>query len=231
MTDHIGIHQKLVENAVSHLTWHEQAISKTGFKAISQVWLEPPAWLFWLNWQEGAYMLRITEAEEITGSSYCSYLLHYFPQNHKYLTPDETELVNSHRFDSGTCTPVYEHNADFHEHFITAEIGISAPDCNTMSLAAVSLNGRFEKETESFLDFFFGAMNFYTKSHHLSCLKDRDKDIILLPYTMDGMLRFFADYQLNSLDFTEIRRFKPEWCAMAHYSASCSVHGTCGCSH
>ena len=32
---------------------------KTGFKGISQVWKEDPAWYFWLNQVKGAFLLRL----------------------------------------------------------------------------------------------------------------------------------------------------------------------------
>lgn len=229
--DHIGIHQKLIENTVSHLTWHDQAVEKAGFKAISQVWLEPPVWLFWLEGCKGAFMLRILEAEQLAESAYCTYLLHYFPESTEALTEAEKELILSDKFDKKTCTPEYEHNTEFHHYFITAEIGIAAKDSNSIDMAVISRSGRFADETEMFFGFFFKALNFYSKSHHISCMKDKENETVLLPYSMEGMMGFFSHFQLNPSDFAEEKGYRKQWCEMAHFNAACSVNGTCSCSH
>jgi len=229
--DNIGVHQKLIENTINHLTWYENAVEKTGFKGISQVWIEPPVWLFWLKEIKGAFMLRILDCEPIDKSSYCTYLLHYFPENTADLTAEEKEIITSDKFDKTTNTPKFEHNTEFHNLFVTAEIAISSKDCNSVEIALVSQNQRYTGETESFCDFFFPALNFYTKSHHISSMSSSDKKTVLLPYTLEGMVSFFSHFQISPAEFAEDKMYKSKWSDMAHFSTTCSVKGTCSCSH
>jgi len=230
-TDHIGIHQKLIENAVSHLTWHESAVAMTGFKAISQVWIEPPAWLFWLKGVRGAFMLRITEAEQTGEDSYCSYLLHYFPESTEKLSSTERELLSPNCFDFETNTPKYEYNSSFHNYFIIAEAGFTAADSNSVEMAVISRNGRFDNEADRFFDFLLKTVNYFTKSAHISCLKDKEGDTLLLPYSISALTLFSEYFEINNSDFEEIRNYKPEWIAAVDFKAECSVEGTCRCSH
>ena len=52
--DFIELHKRFIENSFTHLTWFEDICEKLNFKGISQVWVEEPAWYFWIKNSKGA---------------------------------------------------------------------------------------------------------------------------------------------------------------------------------
>lgn len=87
----------------------------TGIRMLSQIWIEIPAWYFWLYDVSGTFMMEASSSHtwERGGTTFDSvrFVVRYFPaigsEAMADLTIEETRLRNSAAFDE-TGTPVYE---------------------------------------------------------------------------------------------------------------------------
>ena len=86
-----------------------------GIRMLSQIWIDVPAWYFWLHDVPGAFMMEAfashTWEQDNTTIDAARFVVRYFPMTDSVLmtnfTDDENRLRNSSLFDE-TGTPVYE---------------------------------------------------------------------------------------------------------------------------
>ncbi len=228
----------LIENAFSHLTWHEDACKHLGFKGISQVWKEEPAWYFWLSKTPGAFLLRLHGEEPVAESQYVSLALHYYPALEQVetlaLSRGETDLRNDATvFDQPTCTPRYEQFEACLPHFITAEIGLMIGANNQLQVLVFSTGQDRTHPVFAFIDLLVSSLNFEAKTHHLEAchLDDEATSSLLLAYDAKAFKTFQNTFGLDAAALAEPQ--DPEhlatWRHCAHMDISCSVNGTCSC--
>jgi hypothetical protein len=98
-------------------SWSDQFRADIGFKGVSQLWHDTPAWYFWLTDSAGVFKLELTEAHKTSNGQkggYAAFLtLKCYPHTDR---PEftsfsfiERNLVKSHLFDD-TNTPIFEHH-------------------------------------------------------------------------------------------------------------------------
>jgi hypothetical protein len=105
-----------IEGLLIVSSWSEQFRAGIGLKGVSQVWVGPPAWYFWLEHAPGVYHLELLEAEGemLKGAGLCKavFVIKCYPYQdddcfHAYSFL-ERKLIQSRFFDS-TNTPVFEY--------------------------------------------------------------------------------------------------------------------------
>lgn len=227
----------LVENAFSHLTWHEAACRQVGFKGISQVWKEEPAWYFWQEEIPGAFLLRLHGDEPLADSQFVSMALHYYP------APDDTQHTLSRReaalraddavFDQPTGTPRFEAFETCLPHFIAAEIGLMIGPDNRLQLMVFSTDREREHPVYAFIELLVGALNFEAGTHHVEAgqLEDASIHSLLLAYDRRAFTTFQETFGLDVNVLSELCDMErlARWRRYAHLEASCTINGTCSC--
>ena len=232
--------RNLIENAFSYLTWHEDVCEKAGFKGISQVWIEDPAWYFWLDQVQGAFLLRLHAEEPIADNQYVSLTLHYFPtveeDTYRDLSAGEKWLLSDESiFDRETDTPHFEAYDQFISLFVVAEVGFVINPDNHLQVLLYS-----SEETEShpvyeFIDLLISALNFQSKQHHQKAysLQDESMNTSFLSYSEPVFQQFLDAFELKSellIELVSDNRLN-KWLQAAHLDAVCSVNGSCSCNH
>ncbi len=232
--------RSIIENAFSHLTWHEDVCEKTGFKGVSQVWKEDPAWYFWLDQVGGAFLLRLHAEEPISNNQYLSLSLHYFPivdeESYQLLGKEEKGLLSDGSiFDLETNTPQFEAYDQFISQFIVAEIGFVVDPENNLQLLLYSSVKDKNHPVYFFISLLINALNFQSKRHHLQAfmLQDESMKTTFLSYSESVFKQFLATFGLNfNLFDTLVDDDKlNEWLHAAHIDAVCSMSSSCSCSH
>lgn len=228
----------LIENAFSHLTWHETACRAFGFQGISQVWREEPAWYFWLDEVEGAFLVRLFEEEAIDTSQFVSLAVHYYPptdsENRFQLSSRERQIIfDDDLFDRRTCTPHFEAFEACLGFFVCAEISLMIDPENRLQLMAYSTDDPVRRPTDRLLDLLVKALNFEAGRHHRAAwmLKENKPSSLFLVYDENGFKRFLAYFGLNrkNLQPAQITEDLNQWCASAQMDIPCSIHGVCSC--
>lgn len=232
--------RNIIENAFSHLTWHEDVCEKTGFKGISQVWKEDPAWYFWLDQVTGGFLLRLHAEEPIIDNQYLSLSLHYFPavaeEFYQSLSKEEKKLLSDGSiFDLETNTPQFEAYDQFISQFIVAEIGFVIDPENDLQLLLYSSEKSENHPVHSFIRLLVNTLNFQSKRHHLQAfmLQDKSMQTTFLSYSEPVFQQFLATFglNLNLLDTLADDDKLNEWLHAAHIDAVCSMSSSCSCSH
>jgi hypothetical protein len=230
----------IIENAFSHLTWHEDVCEKTGFKGISQVWKEDPAWYFWLDPVGGAFLLRLHAEEPISDNQYLSLSLHYFPvadeESYQLLSTEEKGLLGDESiFDLETNTPQFEAYDQFISQFIVAEIGFVIDPENDLQLLLYSSEKGENHPVHFFISLLVNALNFQSKRHHLQAflLQEDSMKTTFLSYSEPVLQQFLASFglDLNLFDSLANDDKLNEWLHAAHLDAVCSMSSSCSCSH
>ncbi|WP_321391678.1 hypothetical protein [uncultured Desulfuromusa sp.] len=232
--------RNLIENTFSYLTWHEDICDQVGFKGISQVWIEDPAWYFWLNHVEGAFLLRLHADESMGENHYVSLSLHYFPtageNAYHSLNAVEKKLISdSTVFDFTTGTPKFEAYDQFISLFVVAEIGFVIDADNHLQVLLYSSEQKENHSCYEFVDLLVSSLNFQSKQHHNKAFSFRSGMVntTLLSYSGSALQQFRDEFNLDA-DLFEI--IVPDarlnrWLRAAHMDAVCSVNGACSCSH
>lgn len=232
--------RNLVENAFSHLTWYEDVCGLAGFKGISQVWKEEPAWYFWQKQVKGAFLLRLHADESLGQNHYLSLSLHYFPQTdeseYQNLSDAEKDLLaDTSLFDGETNTPQYEAFEQFVTAFVVAEIGCVVDADNNLQVLLYSTEQEERHPVYRFIDLFVTTLNFQSKRHHqqVYVLQDGGLTTQFLSYSEAGFNQFLESFELET---SQLKTVIPNaqiklWKHAAQLEAVCSVNGACSCSH
>ncbi len=232
--------RNLIENAFSYLTWHEDVCEKAGFKGISQVWIEDPAWYFWLDHVKGAFLLRLHADEPIADNQYVSLSLHYFPTTeeaaYQDLSVEEKKLLSDESvFDQETNTPNFEGYDQFISLFVVAEVGFVIDPDNHLQVLLYSSEKDADHLVYEFIDLLISTLNFQSKQHHQKAflLQDGLMNTSLLSYSEPAFQQFIDEFELDSeLLETIVSDSKlDKWLQAAHIDAVCSMNGACSCSH
>ena len=228
----------LIENAFSHLTWHDEACTHLGFKGISQVWKEVPAWYFWLEETPGAFLLHLHDEEAVTNSQYVSLTVHYYPAPDKIaglaLSTEENTLRNNTTvFDQPTGTPRYEEFETCLPHFISAELGLLIGTNNQLQALIFSTEQDKTHPVFAFIDLLVSTLNFESKSHHRDAgqLKNGETNSLFLIYDTAAFNTFQRSFGLEETPLSEPQdtELLATWCHCAHMDITCSMNGTCSC--
>lgn len=238
--DAYSVTRNLIENAFSHLTWHESVCTRTGFKGISQVWKVDPAWYFWMKDIKGAFLLRLHEDEPIANNHFVSLSLHYFPKTDEELyqnlsSVEKSFLSDNSVFDQKTNTPHFEAYEQFTSQFIVAEIGCVLDSDSLLQVLLYSSEKEEDHPFNSFIDLLITALNFQSKHHHQGAylLKDDSVTTCFLNYSDGAFKEFLAAFALDIETLVgNISDHKlNNWLHAAHIDATCTVNGACSCSH
>lgn len=238
MTDFVGIHQRFIENALSHLLWHEDVRIQVGLNGASQIWTEPPAWYFWLNGVKGAYLLRLIEVEIWDGLGFGTYLVHFFPHPNASRgdwTEREMELLSGHCFDPETATPHYEHFSEFSDVFVLGEVGAVLDEAGRPGLIFCSTDNQEEKKMDAFVDLLVSMADFQLKTHpeavymHFPAGQAKSTMIVFDDRIFS---KFTDDYDIRQDELTRIEsdRLNEQWFSLAHLEAKSKLGSLCGCS-
>lgn len=232
--------RNLIENTFSYLTWHEDVCHQAGFKGISQVWIEDPAWYFWLNHVQGAFLLRLHADEAIGENQYVSLSLHYFPvvgeESYQHLSVDEKKLMSDDMvFDASTRTPKFEAYNQFISLFVAAEIGFVIDADNLLQILLYSSANKENHPYHEFIDLLVSALNFQSKQHHRKVFSFQNGLVStsLLSYSESAFQQFKDEFNLDEglLEVIVPGARINRWLRAAHMDAVCSVNGACSCSH
>lgn len=228
----------LIENAFSHLTWHETACRDFGFRGISQVWMDEPAWYFWLHDIEGAFLLRLHDEEPIDRGRFVSLTVHYYPapgsRNQQVLSSRERQIILDDKlFDQRTCTPCFEAFEVCRDFFICAEIGLMIDAQNRLQMLVYGTEGDLRQPADRLLDLLVKTLNFASGAHHCSAwrLKEEQASSLLLVYDQQALAGFLSCFGLTKNDLQPAwgTEHLEQWRKSSHMAAVCSVHGTCSC--
>lgn len=232
--------RNIIENSFSHLTWHEDICEQTGFKGISQVWKEDPAWYFWVDHVKGGFLLRLHADETIADNQYVSLSLHYFPtadeEVYDSLSKEEKRLLSDESiFDNKTMTPQFEAYDQFTSLFTVAEIGFVIDPDNLLQLLLYSSEKGEGHSVHPFIDLLIIALNFQSKCHHQQAFLLRDGPVktTFLSYSEPVFQQFLAEFELD-LDLLEELTNDDKldkWLHAAHMDSVCSLSSSCSCSH
>ena len=230
----------LIDNAFSHLTWYDSICTRMGFRGISQIWKDDPAWYFWMENVEGAFWLRLLDEENLGENQYVSMAVHYFPgmsesffrdlsAGEKWLLSDESA------FDRKTSTPRFEVYDQFFDICLAAEIGLVVDPENVLQLLIFSTEKPSEHPAFRFLDLLVKTLHFQSGRHHrqLSVLRSGPVSSLLLNYS-EAVFRDFLDaFELDAAEMETLDNDQRSctWAAAAHLDAECSMHGACSCHH
>ena len=239
--DAYHVTRHLIENAFSHLTWYEDVCSASGFRGISQIWKEEPAWYFWMKQVDGAFLLRLHAEEPLGDHLFVSLSLHYFP------VPDETAyqglsagekwlLSDEDVFDRETNTPQFEAYEQFVTLFVVAEIGLVVAPDNQLRVLHYSSEQNESHPANEFLDLLVRALNFQSKQHHLSAfmLEEDEVSTLFLNYSDAVFDDFLSQFHLDKALLEEVDRGDEKlnrWEHAAHLDAVCTMNGACSCHH
>lgn len=232
--------RNLIENAFSHLTWYEDVCEQSGFKGISQIWKEDPAWYFWQKQVKGAFLLRLHADEPLDDKHYISFTLHYFPQEdepaYQLLAAEEKQLLaNDAVFHRETNTPHFEAYEQVLSDFIVAEIGCVMDVDNQLQVLLYSSAHEERHPVYRFLDLLVTTLNFQSKRHHRQAyaLLDGALKTLFLSYSETAFSQFLASFELEAVPLETVipnARIKL-WKYAAHLEAVCTVNGACSCRH
>lgn len=232
--------RNIIENAFSHLTWHEDVCEKTGFKGISQVWKEDPAWYFWMDHVRGGFLFRLHAEEPIADNQYVSLTLHYFPtvneEVYHGLSAGEKWLLSDESiFDQETMTPQFEGYDQFISLFVVAEVGFVIDPDNHLQLLLYSSEKDEDHPVHPFIDLLISALNFQSKCHHQQAYSLRDGPVktTFLSYSESVFQQFLAEFELDPEQIDELANDDKldKWLHAAHMDAICSMSSSCSCSH
>lgn len=230
----------LIDHAFSHLTWYEDVCRQTGFKGISQIWKDEPAWYFWQDGIKGAFLLRLCAEDLLQEYPLVNLTLHYFPapdeEAYSLLSAGEKWLLSAEKsFDSETCTPRFEAYNEFIHLFVAAEIGLVFDSNNDLQVLFFSTECDDQHQVHQFLDLLIKALNFQTKKHQLSVheMKEDEVTTLLLNYSAPVFDRFLAEFGLDRSELSDLSHTDRagEWTHIAHQEAICSMTGACSCHH
>lgn len=221
--------RKLVENALTHLSWFDTVRDELNLTGISQIWDEEPAWYFWLG--QRSYLLRYANLVEESPNDLTA-ILHAFPTCEEW---DEGRcshaLLTTEHFDFATMTPRFESFALFKEAFIVGEMTFSLTDGKLQLLAASSHEEAWEK-VWAFTELFVALLTFQHKvepSEAPYFFSPMEKvSSVLVPFDASGSAI------AKVVVATDPYRHLPtpmNWHRMAHQEFTCTASGTCACSH
>lgn len=233
--------RNLIDSAFSHLTWYEDLCEETGFKGISQIWKEEPAWYFWMKPCPGAFLLRLHAEESLTLGKLLNLSLHYFParneESYKHLSADEIRLIGDEdRFDIETSTPRFEAYQQFHDQFIDAEIGCVVDEDNRLQFLFFSTEQVLDHPVYTFIDLLVTALNFQSKQHQGRVVEIQDAGMrtLFLEYSQKALEYFLNEFDLGeaaSLVDISSAEMPQQWRRAAHLDAVCTMSGACSCHH
>ncbi|ALC15506.1 hypothetical protein DSOUD_0718 [Desulfuromonas soudanensis] len=230
--------RNLVENAFRYLTWHEDACKAAGFKGISQVWKDEPAWYFWLDSVQGGFLLRLHDHEPLKGSQYVSLSVHFYPSTSEtkdcQLSIEEQRLLSDRSvFDMPTCTPRFEEFDACLPYFITAEIGLLIGSDNQLQLLVYSTQNGMKHFSIQFLDLLVSTLHFANKIHHRQALQltDGQGTSLFLIYDQTAFDNFTSHFSLDEISFHEPKMEKLlfKWKNSSRIDVNCSMKSTCCC--
>jgi len=232
--------RNLIDSAFSHLTWFEKICDQTGFKGVSQVWKEEPAWYFWMKQVKGAFLLRLHADEPLGDNHYLSFSLHYFPRDnepaYQLLSAEEVSfLVDDKLLHQETNTPHFEAYELSVNKFLCAEIGCVIDQENILQALVYSSSHGEEHPGYHFIDLLIMSLNFQSKQvhRHAYFLNNGENKSIFLSYSEQGFRQFLSTFNLeNTINEAVISNSRLElWSTAALLDAVCSANGTCSCSH
>ena len=232
--------RNLVESSFSHLTWFEDVCSQSGFKGISQIWKEDPAWYFWMNQVDGAFLLRLHAEEPLAENQYVSLTLHYFPttedDTYQNLSAGEKWLLSDEdSFDRETNTPRFETYEQFVSLFVVAEVGLVIDPDNQLKLLLYSSEHDQNHPANEFLSLLMTTLNFQSKQHQKRILKMREDGVqtLLVDYSSAVVEQFLKEFNLEDVQFDDVSSDDEftQWKRAAHMEAVCSMNGACSCHH
>lgn len=238
--DAYGATRNLIENTFSYLTWHEDICEQTGFKGISPVWKEEPAWYFWSNRVKGSFLLRLHAEEPIGDNQYVSLTLHYFPtiddEFYHGLSAGEKCLIGDELvFDQKTNTPQFEAYEQFISMFVVAEIGFIIDPDNLLKVLLFSSEKDENHPYYEFIDLLISSLNFQSKQHHQCAFSQQDGSVktSFLSYSEEDFLLFLDTFGLETGALETLMPDKRlyRWLHAAHLEAQCSMNGACSCTH
>ncbi len=236
--DSSEVMRNLIDSAVSYLTWHEDACKTLGFKGISQVWQETPAWYFWVDGIAGGILFRLHQEESMGNSQYASFSVHYYPDAQEAawqkLTEKEKLLLNDPEIiDPETHTPQFESFKYCLPYFLSAEISLLINSKNQLQTLVFSSVNDQNHPVSLFFGFLVKTLNFYLKSHHIKAkqLNMDDTSSLFLIYNIKAFEQFIKAYNLEESNFFEPLQtgMLENWKNTAHMNAECSAKGTCAC--
>lgn len=232
--------RNLIESSFSHLTWYEEVCARSGFKGISQIWKEEPAWYFWMDQVAGAFLLRLHAEEPVADNQYVSLSLHYFPAPdevlYRSLSVGEKWLLSDEKsFDRETNTPKFEAYEQFVSLFVVGEIGFVIDPDNHLQTLLFSSELPQDHPVGTFLDLLVTTLNFQSKHHHqrVFTLRDGSVKTLMLDYSTPVFEQFLDEFQLSleQLEDVSSQECFADWKQAAHMDAVCSMSGACSCHH
>ena len=140
-------------------SWSERFRSDIGFKGVSQIWGDRPAWYFWLADSPGVYQLELMNTEEDSDTEEDRYTAVFNVKCYPYREHAafrsfsflERKLVQSDFFDD-TNTPAFEHQGEIPlDLFTVAAVEISMDLAGHAAIVSFEsldhLRTRFAQET------------------------------------------------------------------------------------
>ncbi len=223
--------RQLVDNALTHLTWHAEVVRELGVEGISQVWDENPAWYLWLGGR--AYLLRYPGLEEYGNE--LTAVLHAFPTAEELddssYSATELRLLEPEHFDHATMTPRFESFERFAEAFIIGELTVVPGPLGVASLTASSYRHKWDL-TWRFTDVFVALLSFYRRSAPvkapLGFSPQQGVSSVFIPFEEKSAGGFVPPAGSGP---TRSLPYPAHWRQLAQGKARCSATGTCSCSH
>jgi hypothetical protein len=226
----------------------------TGVSMLSQIWIDVPAWYFWLHDVPGAFMLEAVkgDAMESDGITFDSavFKVRYFPptgsDNLDTFTERERHLRNTDLFDS-TGTPVYDLLNVVREgyfEYATLEFHFSRSDDNVIMVLSVPRAGNRVGKTsrESICTALYESLAgmyslYYQSAPESSYLFQEETDgtvLLALVFSKEypkKAKRFMQNYMVvDQLDpFIRQSARENNWHELAHIKPESMPATGCGC--
>lgn len=233
-----SITRSFIDNTFSYLTWHKDVCDELKFKGISQVWVQDPAWYFWLEGIDGAFLLRFLDAEVFDDAINVNLAIHFFPSTASSafcgLNQREKDLLGStEMFDTPTLTPQFEHYDLFIPYFVIAELGAVITADNNLSLLYLSTDQGDNHPLSAMADMLIGAVNYYRKKPQTCCYKVNQSDLkhLFLEYEDSAMSRFLDAFDLDLKAVLPVQDNirTDRWSKASDFHTKCTVTSSCGC--
>ncbi len=223
--------RKLVDNALTHLTWHEEVMRGLGVDGVSQVWDDEPAWYIWLGGR--AYLLRYPGLKE-SGDELTA-VLHAFPTREELdsgtFSDAELGLLEPERFDRATTTPRFESFALFADAFIIGELTVTAGTGGIASMVVSSYRNKWNLAWR-FTDLFVALLSFYWRSapvaDPLGFSPQQGVSSVFIPFEEQAAASFVPP---SGSESTRRLSYPAHWHELVHVKARCTANGACSCSH
>jgi hypothetical protein len=231
--DSAELHRLAIDNAITHLLWHEEIRQQSGLAGVSQIWGEEPAWYFWLRGMPGAFLLQMGSCDELKGGSLATYLLHYFPV--VAADPEDQAVLEGSWFDRCTGTPRYEHRHKISSRFLAGETGVAIDEDGKPLTAYISWR-QGEPAGGEFFSLLISALVFFHRRRPEAVYDGQaeagvdSRFVVFDKEFFSGFISRMTGHRL-SLTLAIPGNLPDLWAALPDIPALCTAAGTCGCAH